>query len=121
MKSGLSWFSNRAAHVEHGIRNAIFPSAAAPPALLAALPVPLVAGAPPGAELPLPLLLHPAASANAAAATPTTARMLFIEPPVKGEVTSALLGPVPGPVPALMTVSLRGPGYKGAYDFVRYL
>jgi hypothetical protein len=74
MKSGLSWFSNRDAHVEHGIRNAIFPPAAAlPPLLLVALPAPAVV---------LPLL-HPAnAIANAAADTPTTARMLLIEPPV---------------------------------------
>jgi hypothetical protein len=84
MKSGLSWFSNRDAHVEHGIRNAIFPPAAALLPLLVALPPPLVAlPVPPEDEAVAPLLPHPAnASASAAADTPTIARMLFIEPPV---------------------------------------
>src|SRR6185437_10726130 len=77
-KSGLSWPSNRAAHVEHGIRNAIFPPAAALLALLGA-PLPLLeAGeAAPVEEPPLP---HPAsASASTAADAPTIACILFIE------------------------------------------
>jgi hypothetical protein len=77
MKSGLSWASNRAAHVEHGIRNAIFPPAAALPLVLAAPPVPPEAEAAPVEE---PLVLHPAsASASTAADAPTTACILFIE------------------------------------------
>src|ERR1700749_3870773 len=76
MKSGLSWFSNRAAQVEHGIRNAIFP-AAAPPPLVAAPPPLLGAEAAPVEEPPL---LHPAsASASTAADAPTIACILFIE------------------------------------------
>jgi hypothetical protein len=75
MKSGLSWSSNRAAHVEHGIRNAIFPPAAALP-LLGAPPVPPAAAA----LVEEPPLLHPAsASASTAADAPTISRILFIE------------------------------------------
>jgi len=80
MKSGLSWFSNRDAHVEHGIRNAIFPLAAALgaplAAPLAALPVPAEAEVGPVEEL----VLHPAsANASTAADTPTIACILIIE------------------------------------------
>src|SRR5215472_8411179 len=83
MKSGLSWVSNRAAHVEHGMRNAILP-AAAPLLLLAALLlVALPAAAEVEADVVVPLLLHPAtASAAAAAPVRIAACILFIEPPV---------------------------------------
>jgi hypothetical protein len=65
MKSGLSWFSNRDAHVEHGIRNAIFPPDAE------------------AAPVEAPLVPHPTnAIANTAADAPTAACILFIEPPV---------------------------------------
>jgi hypothetical protein len=81
MKSGLSWVSNRAAHVEHGMRNAILP-AAPPPLLVALLLVALPAAAEVEADPAVPLL-HPAtASAAAAAPARTAACILFIEPPV---------------------------------------
>src|SRR5215472_15316116 len=82
MKSGLSWVSNRAAHVEQGMRNAILPAAAPPLLLVALLLVALPAAAEVEADPAVPLL-HPAtASAATAAPARTAACILFIEPPV---------------------------------------
>jgi hypothetical protein len=120
MKSGLSWSSNRAAHVEHGIRNAIFPPAAAlPPLLLAALPPLLGAET---ASVEEPPLLHPAsASASTAADAPTIACILFIERSCvigRDRSSGTSTGTGPGTMTVTRDASKRKRGNRLRYSLV---